>query len=609
MECIGIMEKIAILSRHIVLCNELYPVHGIIVIQGEMISDIIILDNNLSSEQVLSKFSQWNLIDYSNYYISPGIIDLNVRKEWESYKTLTKAGISGGVTFILEEPSFYQNFDEYEEFFCDVGKIKLLNDQNLNSLNEGQFANKAYLFNPTASIQAITNISNISKLLNESNIPLFIDPNLPDPRMLYMASPFRLEGTDRKIDIQPVTKVFAAAFAQNNIESEESGSEDSDFSKSQRTTSLIENEIESFKPLKSSIEQEFHFERFSKGLDENLKQEIAKESLKILESKKPSQIKRTKSRTIFDDLNDRIKDNQKNIETLCLAENSTYQNSGNTVFLKPIEKKPEVRRRPAMLSINTIPKDQVSPDYNFYLANCPEHWETNGIDIVLTSFISECKIHFQNISSAGSINKIRQASEKNKNLTCEIPASHLFFNSSHIRKNDTRFKSCPPIRTPANFNLLWDLLKMRAINVISSQHVLIDASHKAISTGNFSNALNGICCLGFSLQAVWSTINIPIMKFEQLEHYLIRLSKWLSQGPAKLLGLKDRGCIAKGKSADLIIWNPYCKNLANTREEYNKLSPFNNLELFGQIHKVYLRGKLAYDNGEFFMHGKKVEKK
>ena len=58
MECIGIMEKIAILSRHIVLCNELYPVHGIIVIQGEMISDIIILDNNLSSEQVLSKFSQ-----------------------------------------------------------------------------------------------------------------------------------------------------------------------------------------------------------------------------------------------------------------------------------------------------------------------------------------------------------------------------------------------------------------------------------------------------------------------------------------------------------------------------------------------------------------------
>ena len=66
---------------------------------------------------------------------------------------------------------------------------------------------------------------------------------------------------------------------------------------------------------------------------------------------------------------------------------------------------------------------------------------------------------------------------------------------------------------------------MRAINVITSQHVLIDASHKAISTGNFSNALNGICSIENTMLSVWSSINIPTMKIEQSDHYIVRLSK------------------------------------------------------------------------------------
>ena len=110
------------------------------------------------------------------------------------------------------------------------------------------------------------------------------------------------------------------------------------------------------------------------------------------------------------------------------------------------------------------------------------------------------KVHFVNISSAATINRVRQIKQKYKEITCEIPAVHLYFNSLNVEIGDTRFKNTPPIRNPGNFNLLWDLLKMKGIDSISSQHAFIDSSHKLV--GNFHQALNGISSIGCALQCV-----------------------------------------------------------------------------------------------------------
>jgi len=43
---------------------------------------------------------------------------------------------------------------------------------------------------------------------------------------------------------------------------------------------------------------------------------------------------------------------------------------------------------------------------------------------------------------------------------------------------------------------------MKGIDSISSQHAFIKAEYKAIDSGNFQKALNGICSLGYTLQAI-----------------------------------------------------------------------------------------------------------
>ena len=60
-------------------------------------------------EALKKQYSDIEIIDYSNLIISPGIIDLNYKfnGDWEGASFGTKAAVSGGTTFILEQPSIY----------------------------------------------------------------------------------------------------------------------------------------------------------------------------------------------------------------------------------------------------------------------------------------------------------------------------------------------------------------------------------------------------------------------------------------------------------------------------------------------------------------------
>jgi dihydroorotase-like cyclic amidohydrolase len=503
------MEKLGILSKHIILTNSNVPIYGLISIQNELIQDIFVLEPSFSAAQVQARFSQWRIFDYSDSYISPGIVDLNVRKEWDSYSALTKAAISGGTTFILEEPSFYNPSAAEEDLYCDVGAVQVLNSRNMDAIRTDVLALKAYLFQPCASVEAVSEVTRILELSTNQNLPLFVDPNLPDPRMLYMASPLRLESTEEhKEKSVSGTANYAAAFgdATNSGESEDSSDEGP-----LRTVSLLENEMKIFSSNKEFDENELEKQRVSIAPDRRDDNSLT--LMEIVEVKKERS--RRGSRTIYDDVEERVKKSEKNIENLCMAEKSTYEMAGSTKFVEVVpEKATAVRRRPPGLALKAEVKAQPQTDYTFFLANCPESWEKQGIELLLNKLQKDNKVHIQNISSAGSVNLILKKASTHKNLTCEIPASHLFFNSSSIEKHDTRFKCCPPVRNAMNFNLLWELLKMKGIHSISSHHVFIDKSHKAMETKSFQNALNGICSIQFTLQAVWSVINIPFMKPE-----------------------------------------------------------------------------------------------
>ncbi|CAG9320065.1 unnamed protein product [Blepharisma stoltei] len=652
------MGKKAFISRHIVAftnsANRSHkPIFGIILVLDEIIFDVIPLDKEISVTTIIEKYYDWNPVNCEDLYISPGIIDLNVRREWEDYTHLTKAAASGGVTLLLEEVGYYVNQPSSGELYCDVGSIATLEATNAERLStlpaQGVFGVKGYLFPPSSAIQSVPqDLNAFLSEIEESQLALFIDPTWPNPRMLYNASPNRLTSLEERFESKSIdsTKSFAAAFP-DTIESDSSGEE-----QPEENPAKFKRQNNKAKTLKPVINQSISPD----SLVEKDVEYVRYLPIPIIPEEEDDDIKpnanwfnRRNSRTIFDDLNKRIRESQANIENLSKAEQSTYEHSGSTSYSSPSispsahegfcelllknevpiqesDSNPSIaptskpanvyqarisKFRPPILSIKTEEKSSKERIYLYHLANFPDNWEISGVEKIIQSMKkSTCRIHITNLSSAAALNRVRQAKEEFKNLTCEISATSLCFTSASIKDGDTRFKNAPPIRTQTNLMLLWDLLKMKGIDSIASSHASIKPELKALDSGNFQKALNGICSLGFALQAVWTMLNAPANSMSQLEHYIVRLAKWFSLHPAKILNISDsRGSIEKGKIADLLIWDPYSRaTISDVHSQYPEVSPFIGMDFMGKIQSVYVRGKCAFHDGVFKAKGKKVMK-
>lgn len=637
------MSRKALVSKHIVLTTHSHssrPSYGIILIEDEIIHDVVIIDPSVPVDSVISKYSDWNPENFENFYISPGIIDLNTRLEFETCTELTKAAISGGVTFALVESGYYNDGIISGMMYCDVGKVATLEISTIDSIQylkeQGYFAIKGYLYPPHVTVQCIpSNLLPVLQEIEKTSLPLILDPNLPDPRMHYSVSPYRLcPLQDRLQGKKNETQAFSAAFP-DLIEEEE---EDLPVPKLNKRNSMaihISKKANSRDEPKKPEEEPKNSSRRTTELFLDMEEVKGEEDEDL---KKLKQIRRGYTNTLFDDLDKRIKESQMSIRNLSIAEMETYKKSGITHFASPSGLQPNpanfpfspmsdqssanssipsspkpslLQRRKLVGSLSLVTKPaETTKDhlYCYHMANYSQTWEMAGIAKLLEALKkSSCRVHVCNISSASSINKIRQAKESHKKLTCEIPASHLAFSSMTISESDTRFKSHPPIRNQANTNLLWDLLKLKGIEVITSNHSCIHPDYK-LTKGNFLKAANGMPSIGFSLQSVWTTLNGPVSSFSQLEHYIMRLAKWMSLYPAEILNISNvRGSIYKGKFADLVVWNPFEKHLVS--EEFSpfpETSPFLGTELHGKVHCVYLRGKLAYGKGNFKAKGRLV---
>jgi allantoinase len=153
------------------------------------------------------------------------------------------------------------------------------------------------------------------------------------------------------------------------------------------------------------------------------------------------------------------------------------------------------------------------------------------------------------VSSGQALPLIAAAKQEGLPVTAETCPHYLTLSAEDIPDGATEFKCCPPIREDANRDLLWQGLLEGTLDCIVSDHAPCDASAKLFGTGDFGQAWGGIASLQLGLSAVWTEAaarGIP----------LARVSQWMSRGPAALAGLDDRGAIAPGKRADLVVFAP-----------------------------------------------------
>lgn len=232
--------------------------------------------------------------------------------------------------------------------------------------------------------------------------------------------------------------------------------------------------------------------------------------------------------------------------------------------------------------------------YANYLATRPDFWEDEAIAMMIRlSEEFDCRIHIVHLSTANSIQQIKEAKEKGIKISVETGQHYLYFAAEDILEGQTQFKCAPPIRSKSNNEKLWDALRSGIIDFVATDHSPATPDLKEIESGNFMKAWGGIASIQFAFPVLWTAA-------KKRGYSIVEVAKWLCENPAKLIGKeKTKGKIEVGFDADIIIIDPN-KSFRVEKDiilHKHKVTPYLNEILYGVVKQTYLNGVKVYENG------------
>lgn len=107
------------------------------------------------------------------------------------------------------------------------------------------------------------------------------------------------------------------------------------------------------------------------------------------------------------------------------------------------------------------------------------------------------KLHIPTISTAKSVELVREAKQKKLNITCSVAIHNLYFSDATLSDFNTHFKVLPPLRIQSDIDALIEGIKDGTIDMVTSDHNPIDVEHKKIE---FDHAKNGTIGLESALE-------------------------------------------------------------------------------------------------------------
>jgi dihydroorotase len=188
------------------------------------------------------------------------------------------------------------------------------------------------------------------------------------------------------------------------------------------------------------------------------------------------------------------------------------------------------------------------------------------------------KLHIPTISTAKSVQLIKDAKAKGLNVTCSVAVHHLALTDSTLEGFDTRYKVSPPLRTEIDRKALLAGILDNTIDMITSDHNPIDIEHKKME---FDLAKNGTIGLESAFGALLTVL--PLEK----------VIEKLTAGKATF-GIESQ-TIAEGSKANITLFNPNGKSKF-TKENIlskSKNSAFLGIEIKGKSYGIYNQGKLV----------------
>jgi len=227
--------------------------------------------------------------------------------------------------------------------------------------------------------------------------------------------------------------------------------------------------------------------------------------------------------------------------------------------------------------------------YADYLASRPRGIENLAVcQVIEAARRSGGRAHVVHLSSSDALPMIASARRDGVALTAETCPHYLILGAEEIADGATACKCSPPVREGANRELLWSGLRDGTLDFVVSDHSPATPEMKEMATGDFGAAWGGISSLQLGLPLIWTAAR-------RRGFSLRDIARWMSQGPARLAGLRKKGRVAVGYDADFCVFAPDESFTVDQRDirHRHRLTPYTGRELDGVVRATVLRGEPA----------------
>jgi dihydroorotase len=203
--------------------------------------------------------------------------------------------------------------------------------------------------------------------------------------------------------------------------------------------------------------------------------------------------------------------------------------------------------------------------------------------------LTGASMHFMHLSTAGSVELVRQAKAEGLSISAEVTPHHLALTDELLRGFDPVFKVNPPLRTLADIAALKAGLLDGTIDIVATDH----APHAGHTKEQpLDTAPPGMLGLETALAVVNTAVDISVQ----------RLADALSWSPARVAHIADHQGrpIAVGEPAHLAVWDT-TSVWTISREALasrSKNTPFHGMDVRGKVHHTIFNGQLVVHEGK-----------
>jgi dihydroorotase len=198
------------------------------------------------------------------------------------------------------------------------------------------------------------------------------------------------------------------------------------------------------------------------------------------------------------------------------------------------------------------------------------------------------RLHILHISTADEAQLLRQ--DKPSWVTAEVTPQHLLLNTSAYETIGTLAQMNPPLRSPHDNEVLWQALLDGVIDFIATDHAPHTLEEKAQQYPNTPSGMPGV------------ETSLPLMLTQAMQGRctVAQVANWMSTAVAKAYQIPNKGAIAPGYDADLVLvdlnnYHPVRREELQTKCGW---SPFEGWNLTGWSAYTIVGGQVAYDRGK-----------